>query len=560
MVNRPLVEQFNLRSKLRFSLERGDIWLEENRMMMLHARSLGVLRHELFSLLGERKARGLLVRMGFSAGQQDAELACKMRSKGDPLDVFKIGPELYSFEGFGNAHILSAAVDWELGHFSGEVEREHSWEAEAHIQRYGTSESVVCWSFVGHASGYCSQFFKRFIVFREEECIAKGDAKCRIVGKPAEEWGDEYDYQNYFDKDDVAGALRETEAQLNALRGGHPKTLSPEKIVGQTLSFRTAFDQLRTAAESPINVMLVGETGVGKEMFAQWLHQHSKRADKPFVSFNCAAVPHDLIETELFGVQRSASTGMEVSRAGRLERADGGTIFLDDVEELSLAAQVKLLRVLQTGEVERLGDDRARKVSVRVVAASNDDLKQAVNDGRFRASLYYRLATFVVTVPPLRQRRGDIPLLVSALIEKFEGPYQKRIQGVSDRAMNVLMSHPFDGNVQELENLIERGILLAASGGWIELEHLFSDSSVQLKMGAELDLRGHLMSIEKSIQSDFYRNFLDVDFDLKKHEATLLEVAVHKANGNLTQAARSLGITRRQLAYRLKLVQDSSDD
>jgi transcriptional regulator with GAF, ATPase, and Fis domain len=156
-------------------------------------------------------------------------------------------------------------------------------------------------------------------------------------------------------------------------------------------------------------VLLLGETGVGKEMFARWIHDHGNRAEQPFVAVNCAAIPHDLLESELFGVQKGAYTGAQASRAGRFERAHGGTLFLDEVGDLSPAAQVKLLRVLQTGEVERLGDDQTRKIDVRLVAATNVDLQQAIAAGRFRADLYYRLATYPVVIPPLRERRSDIP-------------------------------------------------------------------------------------------------------------------------------------------------------
>jgi len=545
----PLIEQFNLRSRLRFNLEAGRIWLDENRMLLLHAKSLGALRRELFDTLGAARARGLLLRMGFMSGQQDAELARKLVGEGDDFDVFRIGPQLHAFEGLVKVTVKDAAIDWARGIFRGEAEWEGSWEAESHLQTFGPGEEPACWSLVGYASGYTSHFFNRRIVFRETHCVARGDAKCVIVGKPVEEWGDDA-YLDYFAPDDVDGLLRKMAAELDDLRGQLRVKASPGRLVGNSAGFRQAFELLGKAASSPISVLLLGETGVGKEVFARWLHDNSDRADKPFVAINCGALPAELIEAELFGVEKGAFTGAQQSRAGRFERADGGTLFLDEAGDLAPATQVKLLRVLQTGEFERLGDQKTRKVDVRLVAATNVDLKKAIADGRFRADLYYRLATYPVTIPPLRERRSDIPLLAASLLEKYAQAYNKRLEGVSDRAMQMLMAHAWPGNVRELENLIERGVLLAPEGHPIEAEHLFADVSGEVEVG--IDPSGVVVGQDASRRARLCEQLLEGAFDLNDFEQQLLDLAVHRAGGNLARAARSLGITRRQLDYRLK--------
>ncbi|MGQ3676444.1 sigma 54-interacting transcriptional regulator [Xanthobacter sp. TB0139] len=553
MAKTKLIEQFDLRSRLRFDFDNACIWLDESRMLLLHAKAFGALRRELFETLGRRRAQGLLLRMGFAAGQQDADLARKLSGSGEPYDVFSLGPELHAVEGLVKAFIRKADIDWEKGTFNGEVEWSHSWEAESHLQLFGLGDEPACWTIVGYASGYTSQFFKRLILFREEQCMCCGHDKCVIVGKPAEEW-DDAEYLAYFEPENIEGQLREMEEELTQLRGRLNEQQGEGRLVGQSAAFRAAFNLLSKAANSPISVLLLGETGAGKEVFAHWLHDHSNRAHKPFVAVNCAALPNDLVEAELFGVQKGAYTGAQTSRPGRFERADGGTLFLDEVGDLPPSAQVKLLRALQTGEVERLGGSETRKVDVRVVAATNVDLHKAMEDGRFRVDLYYRLATYPVTIPPLRARKDDIPLLVSALIDKIAPGYHKSVRGVSDRAMQALMAHDWPGNVRELHNLLERGILLAPAGGEIELEHLFAGPSPAPMpgAGARVERCGGLGKLEEGRQDQIYDALLTDDFDLQAHEQRLLKRAVARAGGNLTQAAGLLGITRRQLAYRLK--------
>lgn len=550
MAEQPLIERFNLRSRLRFDIQSGQIWLDENRMLLLHAKAFGALRQELFESLGAKRAQGLLFRMGFAAGQNDADLAHKLYGQGDAYDVFKIGPELHAFEGLVRSTITDARIDWEEGTFFGDVSCANSWEAESHLQLFGVGEHMACWTMAGYASGYVSRFFKRLIVFRETHCTCCGDPICTMVGKPAEAWGDDVDLD--YCQVDTPTAFEDLQQNLWQLRSRQVELRAPGNLVGSSPAFSRAFELLSKAANSPITVLLLGETGVGKEVFAQWLHENSARADKPFVAVNCAAIPNDLIEAELFGVQKGAYTGAQASRAGRFERADGGTLFLDELGELSPSAQVKLLRVLQTGEVERLGDDKPRKVNVRLVAATNVDLQQAIAEGRFRADLYYRLATYPLVIPPLRERKADIPVLVSVLLEKYSPTYHKTLQGVSDLAMQALMDYDWPGNVRELENIIERAVLLTPAGEQVEVKYLFPGMAPAPAPGAAVDPQGHVGNARQARLDSLYDDLLQDGFDLQAHEAQLLQLAVRRANGNLTHAARLLGITRRQLAYRVK--------
>lgn len=557
MADERLTERFKLRSRLHFDLESGQIWLDDSRMLLVHAKALGALRHELFESLGVTRARSLLMRMGFVSGEHDADLALKLEGCGDPFDLLRVGPELHGLEGLVKAVVTQSKIDWQGGRFNGEVEWRRSWEAESHIQYYGIGPEPACWNLIGYASGYTSRLFKRFIVFREIQCVRQGCDHCVIEGRPADEWNDQ-EYIDYFLSCRGAVDLRGVEEELRQLRG---RSRAPEdrgQLIGESPAFVSAFDLLKQAAGTPITVLLLGETGVGKEVFAHWLHAHGPNPEAPFVAVNCAAIPHDLVEAELFGVRKGAYTGALDSRAGRFECADGGTLFLDEIGDLPLAAQAKLLRVLQSGELERVGDNQVRKVNVRIVCATNADLDAAISAGRFRSDLYYRIAAFPVTIPPLRERRADIPLLAASFVEKYRQRYDKKSVGLSERAQQTLALHTWPGNVRELENAIERGILLAPAGGEIEVQHLFAAPPQGSLQGDQLDASGYLVASATRDHTALLDTLLDTHLDLARFETELIKRAVERAEGNLSRAARQLGITRSQIVYRLKRDSDSA--
>lgn len=308
--------------------------------------------------------------------------------------------------------------------------------------------------------------------------------------------------------------------------------------IGESVAYRHVCDLLKKSAGSKVAVLLQGETGVGKEAFARGIHESSCRQGQPFVAVNCASIPPDLIEAELFGVEKGAFTGATQTRMGKFERAHHGTIFLDEVIELSARAQAALLRMLQEGEFERVGDHQTRTVDVRIVAATNEDLEQAVKDGRFRADLYYRLNIFPVEIPPLRERRDDIPLLIQHFLSRFENMYGKTLKGLSDKAKNFVMSYDWPGNIRELENLLERATLLVDDQQEIKLHHLFP----QIKQDS-VTVTDHQANLEAMITPGFC---------LDEHERQLIAMAMQKSRQNVSEAARLLGISRAALDYRLK--------
>ncbi|MBT7950252.1 MAG: sigma 54-interacting transcriptional regulator, partial [Gammaproteobacteria bacterium] len=313
-------------------------------------------------------------------------------------------------------------------------------------------------------------------------------------------------------------------------------------IVGASRSIKNVKELVDKVVSSQVTVMLLGETGVGKELFGRRIHKLSSRAKAPFIALNCAAIPEDLIESELFGVEKGAFTGASRSRPGRFERAHGGTLFLDEVGELSAGAQVKLLRVIQEGEIERIGDTALRKVDVRLIVATNIDLWQAVGSGNFRSDLYYRLNTYPVVIPPLRERLADIPLLVERFIERYSVQHNKKISGCSEDAMNALMDYHWPGNIRELENIIERGVILTNSGNVIDSANLLSVASSET---------GDDSARRDSRLANLIDHALRHKIPLEKLESRLLDEAVQRSRGNISSAARMLGLSRPQLAYRM---------
>ncbi len=547
----------DLRARVHFCAGTGQIWLHEHRMLLVHAEAQASLRKELISTLGIDRARGLLLRMGYASGRRDAELVKPVGD--DDVEAFMTGPRLHSLEGIVQVSPIRLEIDRARGRFAGELLWENSWEGTWHKRDFGIHTEPVCWTQIGYACGYTSAFMGRPILYKEVQCIGAGDRSCRIVGKPMEEWDDAREHLRYFHAENIADQLFDLQTQVAQLRSTitERETL-PADMVGESPAFRTAYGLLRKAAASHIAVLLLGETGVGKELCARYLHENGPRGREPFIAVNCAAMPPELVESELFGVEKGAYSGASVSRPGRFERAHGGTLFLDELGDLPLPAQAKLLRVLQEGEVERLGDQRTRKVNVRLIAATNADLQHQVKEGRFRLDLYYRLNAFQVSIPPLRERKEDIPPLAKRFLARFSALHEKSGLAFSDKAKRALLDYPWPGNIRELQNTVERGVILAPSGGHVEIEHLFTSYEDPRAKEIGLDRNGALDLHDAGALHRLCGSVLEGAVSLDGLEAMLLQAAVDRAQGNLSSAARMLGITRPRLAYRLKRLQEEA--
>lgn len=537
---------------IHFSAEDGRIWLAGQRMVLIHASALGALRRELMQSVGPEQTRRYFTRAGFAAGASDAALAKEIRTDAPLFDMFAVGPQLHMLEGAVRVTPLQFDADLQTGHFRAEYRWDHSWEAEVHRRHFGLQDSPVCWMLVGYASGYTSAFMGHPIIYKETSCVGCGDSHCHIVGRPQEEWPDAEELSSYFREDSMLRTMMDLQTQVETLRQEVDADANKARLIGQSQAFKRAYSLLQNAAPTQVTVLLTGETGVGKERFARELHALSARVDKPFVAINCAAIPHELIESELFGAEKGAYTGALAQRAGRFERADGGTLFLDEIGELPLAAQAKLLRVLQEGEVERLGATQARKIDVRLVAATNRDLQQEVKEGRFRADLFYRINVYPVLIPSLRERKEDIEALVAAMLVRFAAKHQKAVPALTDQAFDALREYEWPGNVRELENLVERAVILAKLNGVVDAQDLFP--GMGLPTGPSVNAKGRLAS-ERPLPLDcraLIEQLQSCGGGLEELEQSLLEEAVDRAKGNLSAAARLLGITRAQLSYRLQ--------
>ena len=311
-----------------------------------------------------------------------------------------------------------------------------------------------------------------------------------------------------------------------------------DRLLGKSPAMQRVFDVLRKVASNRISVLLIGESGTGKELAARALHELSPRTDHSFVAVNCGAIPETLLESELFGHVKGAFTGASVDKQGLFEAAHNGTLLLDEVADLPLAMQVKLLRVLQERKVKPVGGVSEREVDVRIVAATNRDLEAEVEKATFRQDLYYRLNVIQIRLPPLRERREDLPLLVDHFIRKFSAEHGRNVVGAAPEVMSALMAYHFPGNVRELENMIERAVALATTD-WLGVDAFPNLVGLQ---GAQPCA---------SAIGNLPEDGLDLERHLEEYERTILIKALERTGGNRTEAARLLGVSFRSMRYRL---------
>ncbi len=318
-------------------------------------------------------------------------------------------------------------------------------------------------------------------------------------------------------------------------------------IIGQSAGIVDLYAVLDRVADTPTTVLITGESGTGKELVARALHENSSRADKPFIKVNCAAIPKDLMESELFGYERGAFTGAVGSKPGRFELATGGTLFLDEVGSIPVEMQVKLLRALQESEFERVGGIKTIHVDVRLIAATNSDLKKEIAAGSFREDLYYRLNVVPIRLPPLRERATDISLLARHFVEKFNERLKKQVVGIAPEAEQVLMAYPWPGNIRELENVVERAVLFC-DRELIQVEDLPPD--VRDGNAAPRAPTPSQPVVAESSSQDGLKE--QVKAAMSRLERELIVRALAQTGGNVTHAARLLKISRKGLQLKMK--------
>ena len=296
----------DLTEQIRFQSTEGKIWFGEQRMLLMQVSAMAAFRREMVNTVGIERAKGFLLRLGYQSGLKDAELARKLRPHCSELDIFLAGPQLHSLKGMVKVVPMEIDIDHDSGSFYGELEWVDSFEVDICQTELGQMDEPVCWSLLGYACAYTSSFMGREIIFREVSCRGCGDEKCMIVGKPAEEWEDAAEFAQYFKADTIMEELYDLQSQVSSLRSSLEKQEGQYYGIGQSASYNKVCKMIDKAALGKVSVLLLGETGVGKEVIARSVHLRSERAEQPFIAVNCAAIPPDLIEAELFGVEKGA--------------------------------------------------------------------------------------------------------------------------------------------------------------------------------------------------------------------------------------------------------------
>ncbi|MEW5423463.1 sigma 54-interacting transcriptional regulator [Amorphus sp. 3PC139-8] len=540
---------------LHFALGDGRIWLNDQRMVLVQSLVLGRIKQEVINALGQERARSLFMRVGYMQGVKDAQLIQKKWPQEDLTHALAAGPRVHTLEGFAKVTTEHFEFDTARGGYYGSFLWHDSSEASEHISCFGLSSEPVCWLQVGYPSGYTTQLFGKPVLFREIECVGMGHSRCKIIGQHMEGWGSDCPEREFLGLDTDAksyGYVRPVSPKQVAVIPEKP--VIHEAMVGVSANFMRTKQLLSNVAPTRATVLFAGETGVGKELFSRSLHDLSTRRDGPFIALNCAAIPEQLVESELFGVEKGAFTGAVSSRPGYFERANGGTLFLDEIASLPHAAQGKLLRILQEMQFERVGGTKTQAVDVRVVAASNVDLRDEVKAGRFREDLYFRLSVFPIDIPPLRERRDDIPLLMAHFLHLYNERHGKSVLGFSRRATDALLKYEYPGNIRELQNLVERGVVYAANDSLIDIAHVFR-SSEALPHAFEISVGGRLEPSGDECQSaetePGINDMVESGLSFEEIERRVYLAALHAAGGNVSEAARSLKMSRPTLDYRL---------
>ena len=523
-------------------ISEGRLDLHGRRLVIHSINAFAQLRRDLMEMLGPEQTRRVFTRFGYFWGNADAAAMARIFKWDNLTEWLKAGPRMHALQGVTKVVTESLRFDEGAGTFRMEVVWHDSGEAEEHVVEFGKSEVPVCWMLAGYASGYASFCLRKDVFFIEDKCRAKGNRTCTAVGKDRDSWGDALEpHRPYFLAEDIQGKVRSLTRELarkTRQLAEQRKKLDlfeskdrPMVVEVHSASFRRVLELAERVARHDSSVLITGESGVGKEVLARYLHGLSKRSKGPFVGVNCGALPETLLETELFGHKAGAFTGASEDRVGLFETAQKGTIFLDEVAEISLGMQVKLLRVLQEREIRRVGESKARKIDVRVLAATNRDMAEAVENGSFREDLYYRLGVIEMEVPSLRDRKEDLLPLVRYFVEELSKRLGLRKLRLDSTCLDALQAYAWPGNVRELENALERAAIMCQEG-------VIREDDLPPSV-----LRGAPTTGTASAQAG--RTLADVERD---H----IQAVLSATNGNRTHAARILGISPTTLWRKLK--------
>jgi DNA-binding NtrC family response regulator/predicted hydrocarbon binding protein len=534
------VDELKISELVEFDSEGGLVRFANQRALIFDATAKGNLSKELIDNFGTSTARAVLTRFGYVQGWRMAAAT---------QDLFQWESETDWQEACGRIHMLGGMYHMGAG-TPGCLTKDGlsvvgSYEAEQHLAHSGKSDTPVCWTICGIMSGYLSRSMDKEIYVFEEHCMGCGAPACHFLARTLDEWGDEradelrfYHVENLKEWLEpslhrITEDLKETERKLRVKRRTlarvAPDAIDPLGVVARSPAMRRVVDLARRIAQVDSTVLITGESGTGKELISQLVHEESSRSSRPFIAVNCGAITESLLESELFGHARGAFTGAVQERPGLFEAANGGTLLLDEIGDVSPGMQVKLLRVLQEREIRRVGENKSRPVNVRVIAATNRELAADIAEGRFRMDLYYRLNVVQVHVPALRDRREDILPLARILLAGAAKRMKRPVTGFVPRAADQLLRYDWPGNVRELENAIERAIVLGSTNlvGYDDLpEEVRQAVPIPSVTGPVRELG--------EIEKDYILAVLDLN------------------DGNQTRTAKQLGIGSATLSRKLR--------
>jgi DNA-binding NtrC family response regulator len=547
------VDDLDHKELLELDPEGGVIRFAGQRALLLDAVAMGLLRKYLVENFGLNAARTVFTQFGFAHGWRMAEAMQTEFKWSSDEDWRRAGTRIHALEGLFHVEPGSDSPLSKDG-----VMLVASYEAEQHLLHFGRSDAPMCWTICGLTSGYLSRTAGKEIYVLEDRCMGKGDAACHLFGRTREEWGDERAEELRFFKPSrlrecldvslhrVTETLKAAERKLREHRRALVRVArdveEPLDTVAKSPIMAQLVDLARRVAKVDSTVLITGESGSGKERIARLVHEESTRAAGPFIAVNCGAITETLLESELFGHARGAFTGATSDRPGLFEAANGGTLLLDEVGEVSPGMQVKLLRTLQEREIRRVGENKSRRVDVRVVAATNRDLAHGVAGGAFRQDLYYRLKVVELHVPPLRDRRDDVLPLARVLLGNAALRMKRKIAALAPDAADQLLRYEWPGNVRELENAMERAVALAR-GSRVELEDL--PEEIRQAFPRPVATKGTVRPLDE-VEREYILAALELNSGNQTHTAAQLRIG----SATLYRKLKSYGLIGAKRAVR----------
>jgi transcriptional regulator with PAS, ATPase and Fis domain len=546
-------EDLQLFEFVEFRPDQGTIYCKGERMLLTNANNYSILQKQLSRFMGEDDARKIQRRCGYSWGFNDYLTAEMLFGKGcgTSPEGRIIGPRFAALMGFMSSDPPQVEEGSEPTSFRIHQTYRDSLEAEEYILNFGCGESPACSLLVGYASGYCSAAFGIEIYYEEQRCKAQGYPCCDVIGQDVQRWGDEADRLRsefgFVNSEEVAQTWRE-QRRLRAREIREHKTnrgikagqstredisraqalelAKQEKYIVREDAMLDVLEQALSVTHFNTPVLVHGETGSGKEFIVKLIHQQSARAKEELISLNCSALTETLLESELFGHVRGAFTGAVADRPGLFELASEGTLFLDEIGDMPLNFQAKLLRVLENGEVRRVGSSRVIHTNARILTATHHDLRAMVAAGTFRQDLYFRLNCFVLELPPLRVRRESIVAMTQYFLVETSKGVGKSVSSVTPEVMSLLLSYEWPGNVRELKHVIEHAVLVARNG------------VVQTcDLPAEIT---HPVQVQENTKLQKPQT---VAIDLKAGERQIIEEVLTQYHGNRMAVANALNIS-----------------